>query len=149
MKVNMVKPHRNPPRQQLYAENKISSIVLQGAFQVHKALGAGLLPTAYKQCLGYQLRRFGLQVDIQKEMPIVYGDLKVEMGYSIDLMIESRVLIQIKCSGFTDLDRARMNTYLKLSGCKMGFLINFNVSSLKQGIRRVILSHPVGIAVPA
>lgn len=123
-------------------ENKISDLVLQAAFHVYRALGPGLVTQAYLECLTYEIRRLGLEVDCRKEMPLVYGDLKIRLGYSIDLMIERRVLIQVKHGdNFTDLDMAKMQTYLKLSGCKLGFLINFNVRSLKEGIRRVIVDY--------
>jgi GxxExxY protein len=125
-------------------ENRISDLVLQAAFAVYKALGPGLLGSAYLDCLTYEIRQLGLEVDCRKEMPLVYGDLKVTLGYAIDMMVEKRVLIQVsQGTSFTELDMAKMKTYLKLSGCKMGFLINFNVRTLKEGIRRVMLNHEV------
>ena len=123
-------------------ENRISDLVLKAAFNVYQALGPGLMSSAYLECLTYEIRQLGLEVDCRKEMPLVYGDLKVSLGYSIDLMVERRLLIQVKHGeNFTDLDMAKMKTYLKLSGCKVGFLINFNVRSLKEGIRRVVANH--------
>ena len=123
-------------------ENRISDLILQTAFHVHRTLGPGLVRSAYLQCLTYEIRQLGLEVDSHKEMPLVYGDLKINIGYTVDMMVEKRVLIQVKHGeNISDLDMAKMKTYLKLSGCKMGFLINFNVRTLNSGIRRVI-SHP-------
>lgn len=123
-------------------ENRISDLVLQAAFNVFRALGPGLVGSAYLDCLTYEIRQLGLEVDCRKEMPLVYGDLKVNLGYAIDLMVERRVLIQVsQGESFSDLDMAKMKTYLKLSGCKMGFLVNFNVRTLKEGIRRVMLNQ--------
>ncbi|MBK8502454.1 MAG: GxxExxY protein [Saprospiraceae bacterium] len=125
-------------------ENRISDLVLQAAFNVHKALGPGLLGCAYLDCLTYEIRQLGLDVDCRKEMPLQYGDLRVNLGYAIDMMVERRVLIQVSQSeSFSELDMAKMKTYLKLSGCKIGFLVNFNVRTLKEGIRRVMLNHEV------
>ena len=125
-------------------ENRISDLVLKAAFNVYRALGPGLVSSAYLECLTYEIRQLGLEVDCRKEMPLVYGDLKISLGYSIDLMVEKRLLIQVKHGeNFTDLDMAKMKTYLKLSGCKVGFLINFNVRSLKEGIRRVVANHQI------
>jgi GxxExxY protein len=125
-------------------ENRISDLVLQAAFNVFKALGPGLVGSAYLDCLTYEIRQLGLEVDCRKEMPLVYGDLKVNLGYAIDMMVERRVLIQVsQGASFSELDMAKMKTYLKLSGCKIGFLVNFNVRTLKEGIRRVMLNHEV------
>ena len=125
-------------------ENRISELVLQAAFNIYKALGPGLLGSAYLDCLTYEIRQLGLEVDCHKEMPLIYGDLKVDLGYAIDMMVEKRVLIQVgHGESFSELDMAKMKTYLKLSGCKIGFLVNFNVRTLKEGIRRVILNHEV------
>lgn len=123
-------------------ENRISDLVLQTAIHVHRTLGPGLVKNAYLQCLAYEVRLLGLETALHKEMPLVYGDVKINVGYAVDLMVEKRVLIQVKHGdNFSALDMAKMKTYLKLSGCKMGFLINFNVPSLRSGVRRVI-SNP-------
>ncbi|MCB0689146.1 MAG: GxxExxY protein [Saprospiraceae bacterium] len=125
-------------------ENKISELVLQAAFRVYRALGPGLVTQAYVECLTYEIKKVGLEVDSQKNMPLVYGDLKIDLGYSIDLLVEKRVLIQVKHGeNFNALDMAKMQTYLKLSGCKLGFLMNFNVRSLKNGIRRIMADHQI------
>ena len=122
-------------------ENRLSDLVLKAAFNVHRALGPGLVRTAYLKCLTYEIRQLGLEVECHKMMPLLYGDIRVDMGYAIDLMVEKRLLIQVNNGEtFSELDMAKMKTYLKLSGCKMGFLINYNVPSLKQGIRRILIS---------
>ncbi|NND34653.1 MAG: GxxExxY protein [Saprospiraceae bacterium] len=124
------------------AENRISELLLKAAFNVHKNVGPGLMTGSYIPCLAYEIRKSGLTVECHKKMPLVYGDLKVNVGYAVDLLVEKRVLVNIKnCEKFSDLDMAKMQTYLKLSGCKMGYLINFNVPTLKTGIRRVLFSH--------
>ena len=126
----------------MMAENRISELVLKAAFNVHFKLGPGLIAETYRPCLAYEIKSLGLTVETHKQMPLIYGDLKVNVGYSVDLMVENRVLIIVKsCHRFSDLDMAKMQTYLKLSGCKMGFLINFNVATLKSGIRRVLFRH--------
>jgi GxxExxY protein len=126
----------------MVTENKISELLLKAAFNLHRTLGPGLVTSTYLRCLCYEIEQLGLTVECNKKMPIVYGDLKVNVGYSIDLLVEKRVLVIVKsCDAFTDIDMAKMQTYLRLSGCKMGFLINFNVKSLKQGIRRVLFKY--------
>ena len=126
----------------MIAENKISALVLRAAFDVHRKLGPRLVAGSYSQCLAYEIERLGLSVVRNKKMPLVYGDLKVNVGYEIDLLVEKRVLVYVKsCEKFSELDMIKMQTYLKLSGCKVGFLINFNVTTLKIGIRRVLASY--------
>lgn len=123
-------------------ENKLSDLVLQAAFNVHRALGPGLVRNAYLKCLNYEIRQLGLDVESLKKMPLVYGDVRIDIGYTIDLMVEKRLLIQVSCvENFNELDMAKMKTYLKLSGCKMGYLMNYNVRSLKNGIRRVLITE--------
>lgn len=122
-------------------ENELSNIVIGCAIKVHSALGPGLLESAYQECLFYELRKAGLQVEKQKTLPLVYEDVKLECGYRVDLLIEGKLIIEIKAvEGITDIHLAQVLTYLKLSGCKLGLLINFNVVQLKQGIKRVVSS---------
>lgn len=121
-------------------ENQISKIVLDCAFKIHTALGPGLLESAYRHCLAYELRKAGLFVEIEKPLPLVYEDVKLECGYRIDLLVNSKVVIELKTvETFTDVHIAQTLTYMKLSGCKLGLLINFHVKSLKHGIKRLIL----------
>jgi len=128
------------------AENRISEQVLKAAFNIHKSLGPGLLSNTYVQCLAYELKQLGLEISSSKEMPLVYGDLKVRLGYRLDLIVGNRVLIQVIDSDASpELNMAKMKTYLKVSGCKVGFLMNFDVLSLKQGIRRILNNYEASV----
>lgn len=118
--------------------NKVPEQILKCAFQVHSALGPGLLESAYEECLFYELIQAGLLVQKQKALPLVYKDVKLDAGYRIDLLVENKVVVEIKSvEAFTDVHVAQVLTYLKLSGCKIGLLLNFNVASLKHGIKRL------------
>lgn len=120
-------------------ENEISKVVFDCALKIHKSLGPGLLESAYEECLFYELRKTGLQVEKQKPLPLIYEDVKLEIGYRIDLIIENKVIIEIKSvESLNDIHLAQVITYLKLSNCKLGMLINFNVSLIKNGIKRVV-----------
>ncbi|WP_346860761.1 GxxExxY protein [uncultured Draconibacterium sp.] len=120
-------------------ENEISKIIFEGALKVHKALGPGLLESAYEECLLYELRNAGLKVDKQKALPLIYEEVKLDIGYRIDLMVEEKVIIEVKSvEALNDVHLAQILTYLKLSDCKLGMLINFNVTLIKNGIKRVV-----------
>lgn len=122
-----------------YKENEITGLVIECALKVHRALGPGLLESAYEECLFFELAKTGLQVEKQKPLPLVYEDVKLDVGYRVDLLINKKVIIEIKSvDAINDIHVAQLLTYLKLSGCKVGLLINFNVSLLKEGIRRVV-----------
>lgn len=119
-------------------ENEISTSIIDCAMRVHTELGPGLLENAYEACLYHELIQAGLLVRKQSPMPVVYHDVKLEARYRIDLFVENKVAVEIKAvEAFHDLHFAQLLTYLKLSKCKLGLLINFNVKSLKLGIRRV------------
>ena len=121
------------------SENEVGKVVVDRALRVHQALGPGLLESAYEACLCYELRDAGLHVDVQKALPVVYKDVKLDCGYRIDLQVEGKVIIEVKAvDGLNDVHLAQILTYLKLSDCKLGFLINFNVKRIKEGIRRVV-----------
>jgi GxxExxY protein len=121
------------------SENEVGKVVVDRALRVHQALGPGLLESAYEACLCYELRDAGLHVDVQKALPVVYKDVKLDCGYRIDLLVETKVIIEVKAvDGLNDVHLAQILTYLKLSDCKLGFLINFNVKRIKEGIRRVV-----------
>ena len=118
---------------------KTFKIVLDCSFKVHTALCPGLLESAYENCLYYELQQSGLYVEKQKSLPLVYKEVKLEAGYRIDLLVENKVIVEIKSvESLCDLHMAQIITYLKLSGCKLGLLANFNVNHLKDGIKRVI-----------
>jgi len=120
--------------------NELTSKILKCAYTVHTALGPGLLENAYEECFFYELKQAGLQVEKQKALPLVYKKVKLDAGYRIDLLVENRVVIELKSvEALNDVHTAQVLTYLKLSKCKIGLLINFNVKSLKNGIKRLIL----------
>lgn len=123
----------------MMTENQISKEIVDAALKVHKQLGPGLLESAYEECLTYELIQRDLYLERQKVLPLVYEEVKLEAGYRIDLLIERKVIIEIKAvEALNDVHLAQILTYLKLSGCKLGLLINFNVALIKQGIRRVV-----------
>lgn len=120
-------------------ENKIAYTIIGSAMDVHKALGSGLLESAYKECLFYSLNKRGLFVEKEKPMPVVFEEVKMNCGYRIDLLVENKVVIELKSvEALTDVYLAQTLTYLRLGDFKLGLLINFNVSLLKHGIKRVI-----------
>ena len=120
-------------------ENDLSSKIIGCAIEVHKQLGPGLLESAYQECLLYELKNKGLKVQKEKPMPIVYKDVKLDHGYRIDLLVEDKVVIEIKTVEIlNDVHTAQVLTYLKLRNYKLGLLLNFHVSILKNGIKRVI-----------
>lgn len=120
-------------------EENIAKIVVDSALKVHRQLGPGLLESSYEACLAYELRERELKVEVQKPLPLVYEEIKLEAGYRVDLMIENKFVIEVKSvEALNDVHLAQILTYLKLSNSKLGLLINFNVSLLKNGIRRVI-----------
>lgn len=120
-------------------DNEISNKVIGSAIEVHKALGPGLLESAYKECLYYRLNTDGFNVEKEKPMPLVYENVKLECGYRIDLLVNNKVVIEIKSvEALNDVHMAQTLTYLKLGNYKLGLLINFNVVMLKEGIKRVI-----------
>jgi GxxExxY protein len=120
-------------------ENEISNRIIGLAISVHQALGPGLLESAYKECLFYRLRKEGFHVDKEKPMPLFYEEVRLDCGYRIDLLVENKVVIEVKSvETLNDVHLAQILTYMKLGGHKLGLLINFNVLLLRDGIRRVI-----------
>jgi len=120
-------------------ENQLSNIIIGCAIEVHKQLGPGLLESAYQECLQYELIKAGLEVIKEKPMPIIYKDVKLDHGYRIDLLVNNKVVIEIKTvEQFTEVHTAQVLTYLKLGNYKLGILLNFYVTTLKDGIKRVI-----------
>jgi GxxExxY protein len=114
--------------------------IIEGAIDVHKVLGPGLLEATYEACLIYELKQRRLRVEWQKSMPVEYKDVKLDCGYRLDLMIEESVIVEIKSVvELAKVHEAQLLTYLRLSGCSIGLLINFNVWRLKEGIRRIII----------
>jgi len=120
-------------------ENEISTIVIGAAIKVHNALGPGLLESAYKECLYYELVKIGLVVAKEKPLPLIYETVKLDCGYRLDLLVNDKFVVEVKSvDAINDLHLAQTLTYLKLGHCKLGLLINFNVLKLKDGTRRVI-----------
>ncbi|HEY0655755.1 MAG TPA: GxxExxY protein [Chryseosolibacter sp.] len=120
-------------------ENEIAKIVVDCALKVHKKLGPGLLESSYIHCLCYELEKYSLKCEREKALPLIYEEVYLDQGYRLDLMIERKVIIEAKSvSEINDVHIAQLLTYLKLSECKLGLLINFNVSLMKNGIRRFV-----------
>lgn len=121
------------------SENDLSKIVFDAALRVHRVLGPGLLESAYEGCLFYELKKSDLWIEKQKPLPLVYEEVNLEIGYRVDIMVENKLIIEIKSvDALNDIHLAQILTYLKLSNCKLGMLINFNVTLIKNGIRRVV-----------
>lgn len=113
--------------------------ILDSAFFVHSELGPGLLESAYEICLFYELKRKGLMVEKQKGMPLIFCEMNMELGYRVDLLVENEIVVEIKAvDALHEVHMAQILTYMKLSRCNLGLLINFNCRHLKDGIRRII-----------
>src|SRR5215468_5970316 len=120
-------------------ENELSRIILDAAFRVHSAIGPGLLESAYEACLAYEIRSAGLKVQTQVPLPVLYRDVKLEVGYRLDLLVEELVVVEVKAvDALAPVHHAQLLSYLKLSGKKLGLLINFNEFHLRHGIKRVV-----------
>lgn len=120
-------------------ENEVANKVIGLGIDVHKALGPGLLESAYKECLYYKIIQSGLRAEKEKPMPLVFEEVKLDCGYRIDILVEQKVVIEVKSvEALNDVHLAQTLTYLKLGNYKLGLLINFNVLTLKSGIRRVV-----------
>lgn len=120
-------------------ENEISNKIIGLGINIHQSLGPGLLESAYKECLYYRLQREGIFVEKEKPMPLVYEEVKLECGYRIDLLLNRMVVVEIKSvEALNEVHFAQTLTYMKLGGYKLGLLINFNVSLLKDGIKRIV-----------
>ncbi len=118
--------------------NALTYSVIGAAIEVHRTLGPGLLESAYEACLIYELRLNGLKVEHQKPLPVFYKDVMLDCGYRLDLIIEQQIIVEIKSvAALTPVHEAQLLSYLKLSDCKTGLLINFNTKILKDGIRRM------------
>jgi GxxExxY protein len=120
--------------------NEITKEIIGSAIEVHKALGPGLLESAYETCLEYELKAKGFKVERQKPVPVIYKELHLEYGYRIDLLVENEIVIEIKSvDGFHPVHEAQILTYMKFAEKKTGLLINFNVKLLKDGLKRYVL----------
>ena len=120
-------------------KDELTGEIIKCAMKVHTALGPGLLESAYQECLYFELRKAGMLVEKEKPLPLVYEDVKLDCGYRIDLMVEGKIVIEIKSvEALADIHLAQVLTYLKLTDNRFGLLINFNVVRLKDGIKRVV-----------
>lgn len=119
--------------------NEVTGQILDAAIKVHQTLGPGLLESAYEACLIYELRKRGLNVSAQVPVPIIYEEVRLEAGYRLDLVVEDAVVVEIKSvEAILPIHKAQLLSYLKLSGYKVGLLVNFNVELLKQGVTRLV-----------
>ena len=120
--------------------NQLSYNIIGAAIEVHRVLGPGLLESAYEECLCHELDLRGLAYERQKPLPVVYKDVRLDAGYRIDILVENRVVLELKAvETLLPIHEAQLLTYLKLGGWQVGLLINFNVAVLKDGIRRRVL----------
>ena len=118
--------------------NELTGEIVQAAIEVHRALGPGLLESTYEECLCRELELRGISYNRQKEIPIEYKGRRLDCGYRIDVVVAGKVILEIKaCESFQKIHEAQLLTYLKLTGLKVGLVINFNVPVLKQGIKRI------------
>ena len=120
--------------------NKLTGQVIGAAIEVHKILGPGLLESAYEECLCHELKLRALPFERQKGLPIEYKGVSLDCGYRLDVVVENRLILELKAAeALEPIHEAQLLTYLKLTGIKMGLLINFNVPVLKEGIKRLAL----------
>ena len=120
-------------------DNKITEKIIGAAIEVHKTLGPGLLESAYQECLLFELKNLGLEVKKEISLPIIYKDIKLDHGYRIDLLVENKIVLELKTvESFTDVHTAQILTYMKLGNYPLGLLINFHTKLLKNGLKRFI-----------
>ncbi len=120
-------------------ENELAKIAFDTGLKIHRILGPGLLESAYEECLFYELKKLHLNVEKQVVLPVIYEEVKLDAGYRIDLKIENKLILEIKSvEALKDIHTAQILTYLKLSKCKLGLLINFNMVLFKDGVKRII-----------
>ncbi|CAG0927785.1 hypothetical protein TFLX_00622 [Thermoflexales bacterium] len=129
--------------------NQITEQIIGAAITVHRALGPGLLESAYESCLLYELSQQGLKVEAQRPLPIIYREVKLDCGYRLDLLVEDAVIVELKAvEQLVPIHTAQLMSYLKLSGCKVGLLINFHETLLKNGIVRKVNDFPDSLRSP-
>jgi GxxExxY protein len=133
----MVMPADFTATESIEETSALTGTIIGAAIEVHRALGPGLLESAYEACLIYELRLRRLKVESQKPLPIFYKDVMLDCGYRLDLVVDDQVIVEIKSvNGIAAIHEAQLLSYLRLSECKIGLLINFNMKILKDGIRR-------------
>jgi GxxExxY protein len=123
--------------------DSITRRIIGAAIEVHRRLGPGLLESAYAICLAFELRQMGLKVEEQKSLPVIYREVKLDCGYRLDLVVEESVVVEIKAlDQLAPIHDAQLLSYLRLSGRRVGLLINFHVHILKNGLKRIVNSFP-------
>lgn len=131
---------KNQRNAEMMNTNDLTSIIIGCAINVHRVLGPGLLESAYEECLAFEFKEAGLQFDRQKPVPVVFKEIKLECGYRIDILVENKIVIELKSvDQLAPIHDAQILTYLKFSNKNTGLLINFNVTLLKNGIKRYLL----------
>ncbi len=120
-------------------ENELSKIIVNACYQIHTELGPGLFESVYEECLYFELVQRGLFVERQKELPVIYKSIKMEIGFRSDLIVEKKVIVEIKSQeGIAPVHQKQVQTYLRITGLKLGLLINFNEALIKDGIQRIV-----------
>ena len=122
--------------------DQITRLIMGAAIEVHRTIGPGLLESAYERCLTYELIDRGATVEVQKELPLIYKGIELNAGYRLDLLVDRKVIVEIKAvDRLIPVHQAQLLSYLKLSGLKVGLLMNFNVKILKDGVQRVVHNY--------
>ena len=120
-------------------ENEISKVIVNCCFKIHSQLGAGLFESVYEEILFYEIKKAGLSVERQKAIPVIWDNLKMEIGFRADLIVENKVIIEIKSiENIAPVHQKQLLTYLKLTNLKLGLLVNFNVDLIKHGLQRIV-----------
>ena len=123
--------------------NNLTEQIIGAAIEVHKELGPGLFESTYERCLVHELQLRGIKTERQKKQPIIYKGLEIDEGYRIGILVENEIILELKVvNELNNIHTAQLLTYLKLSGCKLGYLINFNTEVLKNGIKRIVNNYP-------
>jgi GxxExxY protein len=134
------KTPRVPPREPSEAVDRVATEIVDAAYRVHSELGPGLLESVYEVCLEHELVKRGLTVRRQVSLPVVYDSVEIEAGYRLDLVVEDSVIVELKSvDTLLQIHVAQVLTYLKLGSYKLGFLVNFNVTRIKDGVKRIVL----------
>jgi len=129
--------------------NQITENIISAAIDVHRALGPGLLESAYEACLAFELAERGLKIERQKPLPVIYRQVKLDCGYRLDLLVEEAVIVEVKTvDRIAPIHKAQLLSYLRLSGRKVGLLMNFNVEVLKNGVVRLVNNFPDSLRTP-
>ena len=124
------------------SNSNLTHQILSAAYKVHSTLGPGLLESIYQECLFFELKQRGFKVEKEKPIPVIYENIKMNVGYRMDLLVNEKVVVEIKSvKALIDIHTAQLITYLRVSNCKVGLLLNFNVPSLKKGIKRVVNNY--------